>query len=157
MPLPGRRPVAELRPEYRRPVSVLVLVYTAGGDILLLHRPRPFDFWQSVTGSLQRDETHTAAASRELAEETGLAGHGELSFSGTSRLFTIDPRWRHRYAPGVTENVEFEWQCRLPERIDIRLNAAEHSEYQWMRLDRAIEAVWSWTNREALVNLRDRL
>jgi dATP pyrophosphohydrolase len=142
---------------YRRPVSVLVLVYAADGSILLLHRSRPFDFWQSVTGSLQRDETHAEAALRELAEETGLAGKGELTFTGTSRAFTIDPRWRDRYAPGVTEDVEFEWHCRLPAKSDITIDTLEHSEYRWFPLDRAIEAVWSWTNREALVELRDRL
>jgi dATP pyrophosphohydrolase len=153
--------VPQLRPAaaFRRPVSVLVLVYTADGSILLLRRSRPFDFWQSVTGSLQRDETHAAAALRELCEETGLSAGagGELRFSGTSRVFTIDPRWSDRYAPGVTENVEFEWHYRLPAKPDIALNASEHSEYRWVTLDRAIEAVWSWTNREALVELRDRL
>ena len=151
--------VPEVHPstEYRRPVSVLVLVYAADGSILLLRRLRPFDFWQSVTGSLQRDEAHAEAALRELAEETGLAGEGKLTFSGTSRSFTIDPRWRDRYAPGVTENVEFEWHYRLPAKTDIAMNTLEHSEYRWFSLDRAIEAVWSWTNREALVELRDRL
>jgi dATP pyrophosphohydrolase len=138
-------------------VSVLVLVYTADGSILLLHRARPFDFWQSVTGSLQRDETHAEAACRELAEETGLTHEGRLTFSGTSRAFTIDPRWRDRYAPGITENIEFEWHYRLPAQSDIAMDALEHSEYRWFSLDRAIEAVWSWTNREALVELRDRL
>jgi dATP pyrophosphohydrolase len=138
-------------------VSVLVLVYTADGSILLLRRSRPFDFWQSVTGSLQRDETHAEAALRELAEETGLSGEGELEFSGTNRAFIIDPRWRDRYAPGVTENVEFEWHYRLPARTDIVMSSAEHSEYRWFSLEKAIEAVWSWTNREALVKLRDRL
>jgi len=149
----------EVRPAtaYRRPVSVLVLVYTADGSILLLRRSRPFDFWQSVTGSLKRDETHAQAAVRELAEETGLEGKGELEFTGTSRAFTIDPRWRDRYAPGVTQNVEFEWHCRLPAKSDIAVNPSEHSEYQWFSLEGAIEAVWSWTNREALVLLRDRL
>jgi dATP pyrophosphohydrolase len=134
-----------------------VLVYAADGSVLLLRRSRPFDFWQSVTGSLKRDETHAEAAVRELAEETGLQGKGELTFTGTSRAFTIDPRWRDRYAPGVTENVEFEWHCRLPAKCDIAIDTLEHSECRWFPLDRAIEAVWSWSNREALVELRDRL
>jgi dATP pyrophosphohydrolase len=138
-------------------VSILVLVYAEDGSVLLLRRAAPFDFWQSVTGSLQRDETHADAAVRELNEETGLAGEGELLFTGNSRVFTIDPRWRNRYAPGITENVEFEWHYRLPARRPVTLNSSEHTEYQWFSLDRAIETVWSWTNREALVELRDRL
>jgi len=140
-------------------VSVRVLVYTPAGDVLLLRRSQPSDIWQSVTGSLQRDETHAEAAQRELAEETGFPADapGKLTFSGNSRVFTIDERWRDRFAPGVTENVEFEWHYRLPAKTDIVMDASEHTEYRWFSLDRAIEAVWSWTNREALVELRDRL
>ena len=140
--------------EYRRPLSVLVIVHTAAGEVLLLRRLQPFDFWQSVTGSLQPGETHAEAASRELQEETGLESC-DLRFSGSQRVFTIDPRWRHRYAPGVTENTEFEWRCRLPARQPIRLNRREHSAYCWLPIDEAIDRVWSWTNRDALVALRD--
>lgn len=142
---------------HRRPVSVLVVVYVPDGTILLLRRSRPFDFWQSVTGSLGADETHQEAASRELQEETGLKDEGELSFSGTSRTFVIDPRWGHRYPPGVTENVEYEWRYRLPATREITLNMTEHSEFKWMPVDEAIDTVWSWTNREALSDLRQEL
>ena len=68
--------------ELRRPVSVLVVVYSNDGQALALHRQSPFAFWQSVTGSLQPGETHADAARRELLEETGLSDEGELSFSG---------------------------------------------------------------------------
>ena len=36
------------------PVSVLVLVHTAGREVLLLERALRAGFWQSVTGSLDR-------------------------------------------------------------------------------------------------------
>jgi dATP pyrophosphohydrolase len=138
----------------RRPVSVLVIIYTAAGDVLLLRRSRPFDFWQSVTGSLAADESHAHAAARELREETGLSDAGLLAYSGVSRQFVIDPRWRHRYTPGIVENVEFEWRCRLDAPAAIQLSAQEHSEYCWCPIDDAIERVWSWTNRAALQQLR---
>lgn len=141
----------------RRPESVLVVVYAADGNVLLLRRHRPFDFWQSVTGSLGQGESHADAAARELQEETGFTGEGELSFSGTQRVFVIDPRWRDRYAPGVTENVEYEWQYRLPAPRNVTLDATEHSEYRWLALAEAVDAVWSWTNREALQDLRASL
>jgi len=143
-------------PEHRRPLSVLVAVYTTQGEVLLLRRARPFDFWQSVTGSLQAGESHAEAAERELREETGLQGC-DLRFSGNERVFTIDPRWRHRYAPGVTENIEYEWRCALSAPRSIDLDEREHSEYCWLPFDEAIERVWSWTNREALRTLRDEL
>jgi dATP pyrophosphohydrolase len=140
-----------------RPVSVLVVVYADDAQILLLRRSKPLDSWQSVTGSLNDEESHTAAAARELLEETGLTDEGEFKYSDVSRRFEIDPRWRDQFEPGVVENEEFEWRYRLPAPRDIELNSDEHSEYQWLQIDDAIEAVWSWTNRDALIELREDL
>ena len=84
------------RPNFRRPVSVLIVVHTAAGDVLLLRRAQPFEFWQSVTGSLGEGELHADAAARELAEETGLTNEGQLIYSGLSRQFVIDPPGREQ-------------------------------------------------------------
>lgn len=138
----------------RRPISVLVVVFADDAQVLLLRRCQPFDFWQSVTGSLEDDETHSDAAARELQEETGFTDEGELSFGGVSRHFEIDPRWRDRFSSGVVENEEFEWRYKLPAVRDIVLNKEEHSEYRWLHVDAAIDSVWSWTNREALEQLK---
>lgn len=137
----------------RRPESVLVVVYTLDGQVLLLRRSEPFDFWQSVTGSLEVDETHAAAASRELFEETGLRDQGRLYSTGVSRRFTIDPRWRDRYPPGVVENLEHEWRYEMPATAPIRLAAREHSEFLWLPRHEALATVWSWTNRDAIETL----
>lgn len=140
--------------EYRRPISILVVVYTDDGFALLLRRAKPFDFWQSITGSLKNGESHADAAARELTEETGLTkNEGILAYSGVSRQFAIDPRWRDRFAPGVVENIEFEWRYRLPARTEIALTATEHSAYCWLSLGEAVARVWSWTNRDALKDL----
>ena len=139
--------------EFRRPESVLVVVYTRALDCLLLKRLVPADFWQSVTGTLDWGETAAAAAAREVREETGLGPEG-LQDSGSKQAFPILPAWRHRFAPDVTENVEHVWHLQLPERVSITLNPAEHSEYAWLALDDAIAKVSSWTNRRALVRLR---
>ncbi len=138
----------------RRPVSVLVVVYADDAQVLLLRRRKPFEFWQSVTGSLAKNETHAQAAVRELQEETGFTDEGDLSYSNVSRHFEIDPRWRDRFEPGVVENEEFEWRYRLPAVREIEFEPEEHSEYRWQHVDDAIEAVWSWTNRDALKQLK---
>lgn len=123
----------------------------------MLKRIKPFAFWQSVTGSLQESEIPVAAARRELAEETGLTDEGKLIDTGVSREFTIDPRWRHRYAPGVSENTEHEFRYRLAQKVDIVLAEREHSAVTWLPVEEAIRAVWSWTNREALEALNKEL
>ena len=119
----------------------------------MLKRVAPFEFWQSVTGSLREGEMPTDAAARELQEETGLIVDDRMIDTGRSRVFTIDPRWRDRFAPGVTENLEHEFQFRVPEPVDIAIETDEHSEYCWAPVNEAIECVWSWTNREALEDL----
>lgn len=136
----------------RRPVSVLVVVHT-DDRALLLRRKTPFDFWQSVTGSLQDGESHADAARRELAEETGLTREGKLRYTGISRQFAIDPRWRAAFGPGIVENVEFEWRYRLPSTTPVQLNESEHSDFEWLPIADAIDRVWSWTNRDALKGL----
>jgi dATP pyrophosphohydrolase len=139
----------------RRPESVLVVVYTANAEVLLLKRREPFAFWQSITGSLQLCEDHASAAARELFEETGL--RGELLDAGACREFAIDPRWLHKYPAGVLTNREHEWRLLLPARQDIVICDREHSDFQWVPVDEAIEFVWSWTNKEALESLRKEL
>ena len=66
----------ENKNNYKRPESVLVLVYTTTGYVLVLRRIKPENFWQSVTGSLEWGEQAFDAAVRELKEETGLDATG---------------------------------------------------------------------------------
>lgn len=140
---------------FRRSESVLVVVHADRSSILLLHRVAPFSFWQSVTGSLDSGELPADAALRELQEETGFAADGRLTGPLADRRFTIDPRWRDRYAPGVTENVEYEFRFQVEAPVDIRLDRHEHDAWEWVDIDAAIERVWSWTNKAALTALRD--
>ena len=140
--------------QFKRPESVLIVVYTPALDCLLLERVEPRGFWQSVTGSLRSSETPAECAARELEEETGLTPQG-LNDAHVQRSFPILPAWRSRYAPGVESNVEHQWYLEVPEVRAIRLAPAEHVAYLWLPVDAAIEKVASWTNREALQLLKD--
>lgn len=147
-----------LAAEYRRPESVLVVVFADDESVLLLKRIKPFVFWQSVTGSLEANERPEDAACRELWEETGLSTEvGILTDSGRHREFVIDPRWRSRYAAGVTENLEHEWHFQVKSRVDVCISTEEHLEWHWLPIGEAIEKVWSWTNKEALQAVKAKL
>lgn len=135
---------------YKRPESVLVVIYTTAAEILLLQRCDVPDFWQSVTGSLQETESPRAAAVREVREETGLIATDNLQDCQQQNRFIIQPPWQARYAPEVTHNVEHVFTLLLPTRQLIQLNPQEHSIYQWLSRNQALAKVTSYTNRQAI-------
>ena len=136
--------------EYKRPESVLVVVYTRTGKVLLLKRADVPDFWQSVTGAMRWDEADPrATAARELEEETGVrVASSALRDLALIQRFPILPQFRHRYAPETIENVEHAFACELDTEPPIRLS--EHTEYGWFDFATAQQKVWSWTNRDAI-------
>ena len=149
---------------YKIPQSVLVVIYTRDRDVLLLRRTEPDPdapaFWQSVTGSKDTvDETWHATAAREVQEETGLdcrpgaALAGHLQDWGLENIYTIYPRWLHRYAPGVTHNTERVFGLQVPAGSAVQLNPQEHTHYQWLPYQAAADACFSPSNAEAILQL----
>ncbi|MGD0493767.1 MAG: dihydroneopterin triphosphate diphosphatase [Steroidobacteraceae bacterium] len=138
---------------FRRPESVLIVIYTAGGEFLLLERRRPPGFWQSVTGSLEWGETADAAARRELVEETGIT-QGRLCNLQWTQIYEILPSFGKKYAPGVTRNLEHAFALKLPERVPVALSESEHARFRWLGAADAIATVSSSTNRAVIQQLR---
>ena len=139
---------------FKQPVSVLVVVHTAALDVLLLQRAAHPEYWQSVTGSQEQDEEPLETAQRELFEETGIRIAAEsLQDWRLSNRFEIFPVWRHRYAPGITHNLEHVFSVQVPDRIDARLAEHEHSAFVWLPWQEAARRCFSWTNRDAILML----
>lgn len=136
--------------QYKRPESVLVLVCTQDGYVLLMERTKPREFWQSVTGSLRWGETARLAAQRELLEETGVQAGSLLHDCRMQERFRIMPPWSERYAQNTRHNLEHWFMVRLPARRLIRLNPLEHRRYQWLNASQAAKLADSWTNRKAI-------
>ena len=126
-----------------------MVVCTASGDVLMLQRREPPDFWQSVTGSLEPDETPQQAAHRELFEETGI--DADVEDCGHSVEYTIMPAWRRRYAAGTTLNREHWFRLELDAAVDVRLNPSEHLLCRWLPRQQAAALASSSTNRDAIL------
>ncbi len=143
---------------YKIPISVLVVIHTGDLRVLLLERAGHPGYWQSVTGSLDRPhEPLPAAAAREVLEETGIHRRPE-EFCGwnVANTFEIFRMWRHRYAPGVEQNVEHVFSLEVDLGQSIRLAPAEHTAHLWLPWPEAAEMCFSWSNRDAIRMLPER-
>lgn len=141
-------------PSFKRPESVLVLIFTTQGEVLLLRRSDHPAFWQSVTGSLEWHEDDLGAvAKRELAEETGIVTERGWRDWEMSHQYEIYPEWRYKYEPGITRNTEHIFSVELATRVPVVVHPGEHEEYEWVGWSDAVSRVTSPTNRWALAAL----
>ncbi|MES1163017.1 MAG: dihydroneopterin triphosphate diphosphatase [Rhizobacter sp.] len=135
------------------PVSVLVVIHRRDGQVLLIERADRPGYWQSVTGSLDREgEPLVGTAWREVAEETGIT-RGELRDWQLSNVYEIYPTWRHRYADGVTHNTEHVFGLTVDDSTAVTLNPREHLQHQWLPWREAADRCFSPSNAEAILML----
>jgi lipoyl(octanoyl) transferase len=135
----------------RYPV-VTILPYD-GDRVLLLHRrPDRGDFWQPVTGGVDPGEAPSAAAQRELQEETGFtAPVRPLSLRQT---FLIDPEYLKAAEDDLIFADEESFAALEDSHQPVRLDPEEHDRAAWFSFDEAVEKViWS-DDRETIEALR---
>ena len=145
---------------WKIPESVLVVIHTPALEVLLIRRADAENFWQSVTGSKDDvDEPLALTAAREVAEETGIDCREGTALACRLRdwqlqnVYEIYPRWRSRYAPGVTHNTEHLFGLCVPERLIPQLDPREHTDWRWLPYQEAADACFSPSNAEAILLL----
>lgn len=136
---------------YKKPESVLVVLYDKHHQVLLLQREDDPTFWQSVTGALEDGEQPIDAAYREVAEETGLvltSPDNIIKDCHCINRYEIRSRWKHRYPPGTQYNVEHVFCACIDSTLPLHLT--EHLHAEWVSKEAAIARLWSPSNRDAV-------
>jgi lipoyl(octanoyl) transferase len=136
-----------------RDVSVQLFKPTPRGlRYLMLRRPPARGgFWQSVTGAPLAGETDTAAAIREVHEETDYDVSANVFPLGVSYSYALRPeladRWRARYGAGVTRISVVALGAEVTSDLDPVLDPAEHDSFAWYTFEQA-NAVLDWPIEE---------
>lgn len=143
-----------IKKKYKNPFSSLIIIHTKNMEILLLHRQDKKNYWQSVTGSIEDNESSLDAAKRELLEETGIDHNSYPIIDWKfSQQYEIYEHWRYRYRPSVTKNTEHVFSVEVPKNINIKIAPREHREFKWVNIEDAIKKVFSSSNADALKKL----
>jgi phosphohistidine phosphatase SixA/predicted NUDIX family NTP pyrophosphohydrolase len=103
-----------------------VVTFRPGREVLLVHRPK-YDDWSFPKGKLERWEHSTAAAVREVAEETGV--HVRLGPPLASQRYQVGRRMK---------TVDY-WTGRAVGDDDVSLYRPNHEidQVAWVRIDKA--------------------
>lgn len=142
---------------FKQPVSALVVIHSPELDVLLLERAKHPGYWQSVTGSSEVGEPIAQTARREVLEETGIdASRFQLVDWQRSCVWEIFLEWRFRYGPGITHNTEHVFSLRVPRDTPVTISPSEHLAHIWLPWREAAVKCFSWTNRDAILELSQR-
>jgi len=152
--------MAESKPSFKIPESVLVVIYSPTGEVLLIRRADAQEYWQSVTGIKDAlHESFAQTAQREVLEETGIDCRpgspqaGQLCDWQLQNIYEIYPQWRWRYEPGVLLNTERVFGLMVPRDIEVRLSPREHTDYCRLPWTEAADRCYSPSNAEACLLL----
>lgn len=132
---------------YKKKVQVVIFTKNDAGVksfLLLKTNERRGLFWQSVTGSVEKDEDFEQAAFREVEEETNCKKQNVIKHLDLDMDFEFDDQWNDH----VHEKV---FAFEVDANFELRLDPSEHIESKWvLENDISPESVKFETNYKAI-------
>jgi dihydroneopterin triphosphate diphosphatase len=108
--------------------------------------PERGEFWQPVTGGVEKAERFEDAALREVFEETGIVATAERLTRLSS--FEFEGKWGKAFEQG--------FGLELPEKDigrKVELDPKEHTDFQWLSAADAMKKTHFESNRKILTEL----
>lgn len=115
--------------------------------LLLKRKSRNYEgLWQGISGKIEDNEKAWETALRELREETGLKASSIFTADYVSAFYEA---FKDRIVQIPVFGIEVE--------SDVVKLSSEHSEFQWVKLGKALKLLTWRGQREALENVYDML
>lgn len=105
--------------------------------LLMKRIPQRGDFWQPLTGTVEKEETLKETIKREIGEETGI----------TDELKIIDSGYSFEFSENGEDFIEYVYGVKVANNTKIVLSR-EHDEYKWVDKDEAIKLL-KWPGNKA--------
>lgn len=143
----------------RAPLQVLVILYKKEKDEILygigLRSTR--NIWQFVAGGAEDKETPIEAAIRELSEETGINIKEEdlIVLDSKTTIPVVNVTGTYTWGKDVFVVPEYAFAVNAT-NFQIKLSN-EHTEFKWLKYDKAMEILTYDSNKTALWELNEKL
>lgn len=132
---------------------VVFVTRRRGAETLIAHRsPEQGGYWHVIAGGVETGETASAAAVRELREETGLVARCVQPVPPVRYAYSLaeEPEQRRRlYPPGVAEVQVTCFHAEAPDDWEPQLDW-EHDDHRWCAADDAAASLRWRDTAEAL-------
>ncbi len=143
----------------RAPLQVLVILYKKEKDEILygigLRSTR--NIWQFVAGGAEDKETPIEAAIGELSEETGINIKEEdlIVLDSKTTIPVVNVTGTYTWGKDVFVVPEYAFAVNAT-NFQIKLSN-EHTEFKWLKYDKAMEILTYDSNKSALWELNEKL
>ena len=112
----------------KRKAQVVIFCRDEDGEkhfLLLKTNKKRGEYWQNVTGSVEKNETYKEGALREAEEETGISQKEIVKVRSTELCFQFHDRWGRdvKEKTFVLEASHF---------FKVKIDPSEHCDFKWI-------------------------